>query len=182
VWYLGGTGTQIIDAANLVGSSTLRVAATADLNQDGSPDVIWQDPATGVTTSWLLGGTRGLDVLATAAISGANAWRIAAAGDFNNDGRTDVIWQDQSSGFAQIWFLGGTQGTTFSSAVNLVQTNPWRIAATGDFNQDGRVDLMWQDPVSGASQAWFMGGPQGNQILDAVAVGGPNAWRIAGPR
>jgi hypothetical protein len=27
-----------------------------------------------------------------------------------------------------------------------------------------------------------MGGPQGNQILEAVGFGGPNEWRIAGPR
>ncbi len=107
---------------------------------------------------------------------------MRAAGDFNKDGRVDIIWQDQASGFAQIWFLTGTQGNAVLDAVNLVQKNPWRIAAAADLNQDGRVDVIWQDPVTGASQAWFMGGDKGNQIIDAASLGGPNPWKIAGPR
>ena len=76
-------------------------------------------------------------------------------------GRVDIIWQDQASGFAQIWFLTGTQGNAVLDAVNLVQKNPWRIAAAADLLQDGRVDVIWQDPVTGASQAWFHGRRQG---------------------
>lgn len=136
----------------------------------------------GNSAVWLLGGAQGTTVIGMATLSGTNPWKIAAAGDFNNDGRTDIIWQDQASGFAQIWFLGGTQGSTVTGAVNLVQTNPWRIADVGDLNLDGRTDLVWQDPVTGASQAWFMGGGQGNQILGAAALGGTNSWKIAGPR
>jgi hypothetical protein len=130
---------------------------------------------------WFIGGPQGTTIVSTAPLSGGNSWRLAAATDFNNDGRTDVIWQDQNSGFAQVWFLGGAQGVTVIDSANLTQRNPWRIAATADYNGDGRSDLVWQDPVSGASQVWF-GGLKGTQILDAVALGGPNTWRIAGPR
>ena len=62
--------------------------------------------------------------------------------------------------------LTGTQGNAVLDAADLVQKNPSRIAAAADLNQDGRVDVIWQDPVTGASQAWFMGGDKGNQIID----------------
>jgi hypothetical protein len=189
VWLMTGTmGTQIGNAITLVTSNSWRIVAAADFNQDGHGDLLWQDPLVGISAVWLLGGAHGTTVVGSAMLSDGNTWRIAAAADFNSDGRTDVMWQDQGTvfaqgtGFTQIWFLGGSQGTTVTAAVNLVQTNPWRIAATGDLNRDGRPDLIWQDPVTGASQAWIMGGAQGNQILNSITLGESNSWRIAGPR
>ena len=87
----------------------------------------------------------------------ANFRRMAPA-DFNGDGHPDVIWEDPQSGFAQVWYLGGTEGVTVMGAADLTQTNPWHIVAVADFNGDGMPDVVWQDPVSGAVQVWFMGG------------------------
>ena len=39
--------------------------------------------------------------------------------DFNGDGHADVIFQDSVSGWAQVRFLGGPQGTTIVKANNL---------------------------------------------------------------
>jgi hypothetical protein len=190
IWYLGqgGSGTGLKAAVTLSGGITnpfggmTRVAATGDFNSDGRPDVVWQNPSTGESQVWLLGGANGASVLGTATLSSGNVWRIAGAGDFNQDGRTDVIWQDPTSGWTQIWLLGGAQGTTMMQAVNLVQANTWRIAAVADLNLDGRLDLVWQDPTSGASQAWFLGGTAGNQIDGAMNISGPNSWAIVGPK
>jgi FG-GAP-like repeat len=98
--------------------------------------------------------------------------------DFNGDGFSDILWQDPVSGLAQVWLLSGAQGTTISGAANLTASNTWRIVGVGDFNRDGHPDVVWQDPVSGAAQVWFLGGAQGNLVIGAAVLSNGNAWRI----
>jgi hypothetical protein len=178
VWFLGGAPPQIsTGAVNLTASNSWRIVGVADFNKDGHPDVVWQDPTTGAAQVWYLGGAQGNTVNGAAILSGGNAWRIMSVADFDGDGQPDCIWQDPMSGHAQIWFLGGAQGVTFISAVNLTLANTWRIVGTGDFNQDGYRDIVWQDQTSGSSQIWYLAA-QGNTLLDSVTLTGPNSWRI----
>jgi hypothetical protein len=37
----------------------------------------------------------------------ATIWTIAATGDFNGDGKSDLLWRD-SSGNTAIWLMNGT--------------------------------------------------------------------------
>jgi trimeric autotransporter adhesin len=181
VWYLSGAlGTTLTGAADISGSNTWRIVGTADFNQDGHPDLLWQDPATGESQVWFLGGPQGTTILSAATFSGANPWRIVAVADFNGDGHPDVVWQDPNSGTAQIWYLGGAQGITVQSAADVSAANPWHIAGCGDFNGDGYPDLLWQDPVSGTTQVWYLGGAQGNTFMSAADLSGPNPWRVVG--
>jgi hypothetical protein len=180
VWFLGGAqGTNIIGAANLTASNSWRIVGVGDFNRDGHPDVVWQDPVSGAAQVWFLGGAQGNAVTGAATLSNSNSWRIMSVADFNGDGQPDVIWQDPVSGLAQIWLMGGAQGTTVTAAVNLTASNTWRIVGTGDFNQDGHPDVLWQDPVSGTTQIWYLGGAQGNVVTNAVNLTGGNTWRIA---
>ena len=181
VWALGGSnGVSVLSAANLTLQNPWRIVATGDFDNDGRVDVLWQDPVTGVPQIWYMGGTAGTQVVSAKNLSGPNPWHIAGTGDFNRDGRVDIIWQSPTNGYSQVWFLGGTDGTTVLNSVNLSQPNPWRIAATGDINGDGYTDLVWQDPATGASQVWFLGGTNGVQIMSAANVTGPTAWKIVG--
>jgi alpha-tubulin suppressor-like RCC1 family protein len=180
IWFLGGgEGTSVLGAANLTSSNTGRIVGVGDFNRDGHPDVVWQDPVTGAAQVWFLGGTQGNELTGASVLSEGNPWRIVSVADFNGDGQPDVLWQDPISGLAQIWLLGGAQGTTIMGAANLTASNPWRIVGTGDFNSDGHPDVLWQDPVSGAVQVWYLGGAQGNMVMNAVTLTGSNSWRIA---
>jgi hypothetical protein len=180
VWYLGGPqGVTTTGAANLTARNTWRIVGVGDFDRDGHPDVVWQDPVSGAAQIWYLGGPGGNLVTNAVTVSSGNTWRIMSVADFNRDGIPDMIWQDQVSGWAQIWFMGGPQGTTITGAVNLTARNTWRIAGTGDFNGDGVPDVVWQDPVSGAVQIWYLGGPQGNTVQNAVNLVASNAWKIA---
>ena len=168
-WFLGGAqGTSIIGAAVITTQNIWRIAAIADFNGDGYPDIVWQDPVSGASQVWFLGGAQGNTLLQAAVLSGPNPWLIVAAADFNQDGHPDLVWQDPKSGWAQIWYLGGPLGITVESASNLTLRNPWNIVGSGDFNGDGQPDLLWQDPVSGTVQIWYLTGALGNQLLSAV--------------
>jgi hypothetical protein len=153
-----------------------------DFNGDGAPDVVWQDPVSGAVQVWYLGGPQGVTLLGAADITTKNPWKVVSVADFNQDGHPDLLWQDPTNGFSQIWYLGGPQGTTFLGAVNLNQTNPWNIVGTGTFNNDGFPDVLWQDPVSGTVQIWYMGGTtpgaQGSQLQSAVNLTGPMTTKV----
>jgi FG-GAP repeat len=43
--------------------------------------------------------------------------------------------------------------------------NNWAVYGTGDFNGDGKGDLLWRDSVTGAVSIWFMDG--GNVLATA---------------
>jgi exo-beta-1,3-glucanase (GH17 family) len=75
--------------------------------------------------------------------------------DFNGDGKSDFLWQN-NDGRAAVWLVDGT--TLLDSAV--VGSNPgpvWHIEGTGDFDQNGRSDIMWQHN-DGRAAIWFLNG------------------------
>jgi hypothetical protein len=182
VWFLGSPGTTVLGSAVITDGNSWRIVAAGDFNRDGYPDLVWQDPVSGLVQIWYLGGPQGTTVTASANLTMSNTWHVAAAGDFNGDGQPDLVWQDPVSGAVQIWYLGGPQGNVVESAVNLTDSNSWRIASVADFDGDGHPDVVWQDPVSGSSQVWFLNGPQGTSLMGTSVLSGPNAWRIVGPR
>jgi len=179
VYYLDGAeGTSMLGTGSFAGANSWHIVAVADFNLDGHPDLVWQDPITGESQIWFMGGSQGTTLLGTVLLTSANSWRIVAASDFNLDGHPDLVWQDPVSGHAQIWYLGGPQGASLTGAANLTLTNTWNIVGASDFNGDGQPDILWQDPVSGATQVWYLGGAQGNVVMSAADLTAGSTWRI----
>jgi hypothetical protein len=67
-----------------------------------------------------------------------------AINDFNGDGRSDILWRNETGHLAE-WL--GQAGGTFaynSNAAYQLDTG-WQIVSTGDVNGDGRDDVLWRD-------------------------------------
>ena len=93
--------------------------------------------------------------------------------DFYGDGRSGVIWQNDS-GLAVIWEMNGTAllgGGAFANP-----GSGWVIKGTGDFNGDGRADIVWQNN-DGTVVIWEM---NGTALVGGGTVGnnGPS-WHVA---
>jgi hypothetical protein len=72
-------------------------------------------------------------------------------GDFNGDGRDDVLWRS-GSGQVATW-LGQANGGLLSTAT----ANPgssWGVASIGDYNGDGRDDILLRNS-SGDIGTWL---------------------------
>src|SRR5262249_51206457 len=61
---------------------------------------------------------------------------VAGTGDFNGDGKSDLLWLNTSTGQAVIWLLNGTSVSGGGSPGSAA--SPWTIAETGDFNGDSK--------------------------------------------
>jgi len=137
-----GDGTFQAPVSTNSGASLLPIAA-ADLNGDGHADVV------GVFGSNLLVYLGKGDGTFAAAVSyslGATTLNLPATitlGDFNGDGKTDVVVSlSGSSGPGQeIVFLGNGDGT-FQPAVTSTGAYLPESAVAGDFNGDGKLDLV----------------------------------------
>ena len=81
-------------------------------------------------------------------------WHVAAAADFNGDGKSDILWQNDS-GLPAIWTMDGTNLTAGAALPNPGPT--WHVAAAADFNGDGKSDILWQND-SGLPAIWTMDG------------------------
>lgn len=106
----------------------------------------------------------------TARIPIAGVWH---RGDFNADGRSDLLWRNQSNGSNVIWWSGASPGQRVLTSVALT----WQIAGVGDFNGDGASDLLWRNFTTGSNVIWRSANPRTQQTLTAVP---DMAWAVAG--
>lgn len=104
---------------------------------------------------------------------------IPARADFNADGKSDLLFRNQTSGNHVAWFLDGL------IRVNGVALNPaqpaagnWLPVAEGDFSGDGKADLLWQNLDSGNLSLWLLDGVNRSAGIGFAGLG-EAAWKVA---
>jgi serralysin len=150
-------------------STEWQVAGTGDFNGDGRDDILWRQDGTGRLLDWL--GTANGGFISNSGnidINVSTEWRIAGTGDFNGDGRDDILWRQGGTGRLLDW-LGTANGGFTSNSGNFDMNvgTEWRITGTGDFNGDGRDDILWRQNGSGHLLDW-LGTANGGFISNAA--------------
>ena len=75
-----------------------------------------------------------------------------------------------------IWLMNGL-AVSQSGGLGNIGTR-WNVAQTGDYNSDGKSDILWRD-TSGNSAIWFM---NGLAIGSTTGLGNvPTTWARACP-
>jgi hypothetical protein len=64
--------------------------------------------------------------------------------------------------------------------MQVTDTN-WQIVGTGDFNGDGKTDILWRNKSTGQNIIWFMNGATYNSYGELMQVTDTN-WEIVGPK
>jgi uncharacterized protein (DUF2141 family) len=113
----------------------------ADVNNDHIPDLITFGEYGGFLVVWL-GNGDGTFRLAGSFNTGQGGPTYATVGDFNGDGNLDVAVVNEGNTGNVAILLGNGDGT-FQSPINYptTQTFTWFVL-TGDFNGDGKLDLL----------------------------------------
>jgi hypothetical protein len=101
----------------------------------------------------------GLTVLSNGAAGSFNpgpSWQIKGSGDFNGDGRSDILWQG-SDGTPAIWLMDGLTALSNGPAGSFNPGPSWHVVGAGQFgNGDIKSDIMWQADFCGSwtGRAW----------------------------
>ncbi len=155
------------------------VAGTGDFNGDGRDDILWRSTS-GAFGTWLANAGGGFAYNQAGGISQvSNDWHVVGTGDFNGDGRDDILWRSDSGQFGD-WLANASGGFAYNSAGGIAQVGTdWKIVATGDFNGDGREDLLWRSDT-GVLGDWLAnanGGFAYNAAAGVTQVG--TDWHVA---
>jgi len=191
--YYGGTGGATMGGWAMLnsgaGASAWRVAAVADFDGNGVPDLVWQNQTTGQVNVNYYGGAGGTTMTGWAMLNsgvGTSGWKVVAAADFDGNGVPDLVWQNQTTGQVNVNYYGGASGATFTGWAMLnsgVGTNGWGVVAAADFDGTGVPDLIWQNQATGQVNVNYYGGTRGATFTGWAMLNsgvGTSGWKVVG--
>jgi hypothetical protein len=151
-----------------------RPAAMADFNKDGKTDIVASNPNNGWNIISFLDGGNSIGQVGLPTTPG---WEIKGAADFNGDGNIDILLNNTANHWNIVWFLGGNNGVTYTDYANLPSAPGWNITGVADFNNDGKPDILLNDPRSGWNIVWFL---DGTNYMGYADLGITPGWQTVG--
>jgi FG-GAP-like repeat len=157
------SGLQIIgegSPAHAPVTTDWHVQGIGDFNGDFSSDFLWRQDGSGQVYVWEMNGQQ---VHAEGAVAHAfvtDDWHVQGIGDFNGDVKSDVLWRQDGSGQVYVWEMNGQQVQAEGAVQHAPVTNDWQVEGIGDFNGDGKSDVLWRQDGSGQVYVWEMNGQQ----------------------
>jgi hypothetical protein len=146
-----------------------------DFNGDGRSDIVFTDDG-GNIEIWNMDGTTVLNQVYIARPAG---WGLAGIGDFNGDGTSDLLFR-QSDNYTPtfaLWDMSLNQYVN-GGAIGSLPNYYWYLEGVGDFNGDGKSDLLFLDPSSGNYYTWDL---NGSAIVGGGLIGNPGSnWLFKG--
>jgi len=160
-----------------VASQDWQVAGVGDLDGDGRADIVWRNSETGENYLYPM---LGLAIKPTEGYLRTVAdqdWEIAGVGDFTGDGKDDLVWRHAGSGENYIHPMVGTAILAGEGYLRSVPDLAWKIMRVGDFDGDGRGDILWRNSDTGENYLYLMNGTNivGEGYLRTVADAN---WRV----
>lgn len=179
------------DKALIVGSLSVgaRIVGFGDFDNDGGKDVLlWTSAGLEMWASW---NGRVLGVKSPVTVEPQNGTVAVAVAQIDGDGVPDVVWTlpEGNLTYGSISLQGNAFEHLFSRVRLLESDVPRKLAAVGDFDGDGRSDVLWEPGREGLAVSFG-----GNAVLgfgppipiEPAGLGHSGfpgySWRVAAPR
>jgi hypothetical protein len=162
VWLSNGDGTFTVRSFSPWSGYEIPngVWLAGDFNGDGKTDILHAVANTDYANVWLSNGD------GTFAVRSFSPWAgysipngLWIVGDFNGDGKSDVLHAVQDADYANVWLSNG-DGT-----FNVRSFSPWAgyaipngVWLTGDFNGDGKTDIFHAVQDTDYANVWLSNG------------------------
>ena len=86
------------------------------------------------------------------------SFQAVKLGDFNRDGRSDLLFRRNSDGLLSLYLLNGFQVSS-TQTIKAIGAD-WNLEAVADFNGDGTSDMIFRRPSDGRLAMLLMDGGQ----------------------
>jgi Domain of unknown function (DUF4347)/FG-GAP-like repeat len=156
-----------------------KVAGTGDFNADGKSDILWRNDS-GAIDIWTMNGAYVNSFSATSTPSLDPKWETVGTGDFTGDGKTDILWRNTNLNDNRVvlWTMDGSNVVSSQLTSTPTLDKSWKAAGTGDFNGDGKSDILWRND-DGSIALWQMNGTNVSSKLTSTPRL-DNSWKING--
>src|SRR5688572_7574005 len=159
--------------------ATFRVVG-GDLNGDGRTDLVWRDLSSGENYYFPMNGT--------AVLSGEGAirtvadlnWKLVSTGDFDGDGKDDLLWRNSATGENYLYFMDGRTIKPTEGFTRAVTDLNWQVAGIGDFDGDAKADVLWRNSATGENYLYFMDGKAIKPSEGYLRAVPDQNWQVAG--
>jgi uncharacterized repeat protein (TIGR02543 family) len=164
-------------------ASDWEVRGLADFNGDRKSDIVWRNVSGAQMYVTFMNGTTPVSSTLTwpqRPSSSDTSWQIGALADLNGDGKTDVVWNNRTTGALKVWYMNGTTGTSYGTTAPSATGDPnLRLLGAADYDNDGKADLFFENRTTQEMRVWLMSGATRTSLLP-LSPGKPTGadWKI----
>jgi hypothetical protein len=150
-------GVAALFLLTLLAVSPARATGFSDFDGDGRSDIFWRNASTGENYVYPMDGTAILATEGHARTVADQSWQVAGIGDFDGDGKADVLWRNSSSGENYVYLMNG-KDIVGEGYLRTVADQDWQVAGVGDLDGDGKADIVWRNAATGENYLYPMNG------------------------
>jgi len=179
LWFMNGADWSSSVEIVPVPDQSWQIVGTGDFNNDTHVDILWRNIADGTNVVWYMNGA---EWSASAVLLGVGDldWQIVGTGDFNNDTHVDILWRYYGAGGSNVvWYMDNANWIGSAELIPVADPS-WQIVATGDYNDDGSVDLFWRyNGDGGLNVIWYLNNVTWTGSAELPSVS-DLTWKVAG--